>query len=591
MTGFRIGEALENALFFGIPAIIFLTTALTAALLYFPAPHADYWDHINWLRAMQTNPFTVKDLFRQANEHRIAVPRLAFMLDDALVSSRGVICVAVIFASVTLAAALFAWVGVRELRGLGAKFVVFVAVGFSFLLNQYENFLWENQVQFLFVYVFAALGAYVAVNEAERPEGARPAMLAAAGLATLIATYSMANGFVVYVALVACFVMTGRYRHAAGWLVFGAAALASYLYGYVRPGHHPDPAGVFDKLGLVLLHFQNTIVGLFDLQILTKTSDGALIAFNGPFNRMNPTEFQMGAGQALAGCAVVYLLARMLLTLVGRRKATVGEQLFIVVALYALGSCMIMSLGRAELSVLQGVASRYQTPVNLFWMSVFALLAYDLARFEQPRWKMAAGATLTALTLALTGLFAGTQWVGWRDAAARALQLGVATDALLVGVPDRPALTALFPVADVALGFSDVLKKERRSLFADKRYDALNEARTLPGGEALIALGAVDVATEMMDDAGGRGLRLKAQVNGLSGTAAGRAMIVTDACDRVVGFGRLATGQNAAETKLRIEFKAKPSYLTAYVRVGGDKTACLQSTGDPRQDYRLSVAR
>jgi hypothetical protein len=566
MTGDRVSETLRKILFFGFPALIALSTVLATAALYFPAPQADYWDHINWLRALQNAPLTLKDLFRQANEHRIAVPRLIFLADDGFFSSTGWFCIGVILASAAAMSALFVGIARRELTGEDARFVGFLAVSFGLLFNQYENFLWENQVQFLFVYLFAVFGAWLAVLESEQATP-RPARLATAGLLTLAAAYSMANGVLIYIALAVAFIMLRRFRHAAGWAAFGGLVLVSYLYGYARPGYHPDPTGaMLSKLGLVLTHFQVTMTGLFA---------GAGVPAAGP------------GGSALVGGAVAYLLLRMGRIALGRHEAKPGEILFIIVAMYVLGSCLITSAGRAEIDVMQGIASRYQTPVNLFWLSIFALATYDPFFARSPGRKV----VVPAVAVCLAILLAGTQWLGWRRAAVRALELGVATDALVVGVPDKQVLTALFPVADVPLAFSDVLIKERRSLFADDRLDMLKEARTSTGGVSPTALGADNLTVTAISEGAYSGLLLKARLNGAAGSSMGRRVTVTDACDRVVGFGRLAAAASRQESKTRLAFKSKPGYLTAYILPPEKTVACPQSAGDPSHDYRLRVGR
>lgn len=563
-VGLRFGAVLRTALFYGFPAAIAATSLAAVFVLYFPAPQADYWDHIHWLRLMRIDAASIFDLFRQANEHRIAAPRLAFLLDDALVASTGVICIAATLASAAGLAALFASAARRDLAGDDARFLIFLAICFGFLFNQYENFLWENQVQFLFVYLFAAVGAYCALNDAEQGGGGLQRWAAVA--ATLTATCSMANGVLIYIALAMGLALIGRRRQALWWLTFGAAVLAVYLIGYVHPAHHANPAAAFDKLGLVLTHFQITLTGLFAGTGIQESGLG---------------------GAALVGGAGGYLALRMAAIALGRHKPSVGETLFIVMALHVIGSCLITSAGRADIDVGQGAASRYQTPVNLFWLSILALLVYDplLARAPGRR-----GAPLAA-AVCFAVLFAGAQWTGWRKASLRALELGVAADALIVGAPDKTALTALFPDPDVPSAYSDILKAEQRSLFAAADDDALAAGRKLDDAAPLASLGTTAAVFTKLAADGVEGLRLTARLDDLAGSSMGRRVTITDACGRIVGYGRVAAAATRQESKARLVFNRKPGYLTAYILPANNAPNCPQASGDALGDYRLSVGR
>ncbi len=545
------GSAAEWALWCLVPLLVAGSTMLAILLLHRPIPQADYWDHINWLRGMEQTGFRFADLFRQANEHRIALPRLVYRADDALFRSTGMLCLAVIALSAA-AFPLLHWRLYRPLLDTAASrgFAVLVLTALGLLFTQSENFLWENQVQFLFVYLFAMVGILGAVRAAEAGAGRFQAM-AVAGLEG--ATWSMANGVLAFIPVIILFVWHRRWRTALAYTALAGVTLAAYLAGYVRPPYHPSPlASLLNHPGAVVLHFLVTLGGIAGV----------------PGEPVGDAARAIMAGLGAAGAA--YALWRGARRLIAGRPAGTAESVSLLFILYILGSLALTSLGRAEISVDQGLASRYQTPVLLFWINLLLLLLTDPAlpavRRRGPLAVLAAVIAVFALSF---------QTLAIDQAAARAARLGLAMDAVAAGVPDAPALQGSFPVTEVPLTFSDILRRQGRSLFTDPDYARLGARLDADTGGALPLMRAAAVAVGPAVQASFAGTVLLARFNGAAegGAVEGlrpvtydRPVFVIDACRTILGFGRLSTGyEDPANAPRFAPLSGGPVHLRAYL--------------------------
>jgi hypothetical protein len=199
---------------------------------YSPVPFADFWSQFSFLEPALDGDIRLADLWAQVNEHRILVARLQFLVDYALFDGTFVFLFAAIVVSSLLLAATYAAIAWRETRDgvitLGVSSAASIAA-LSPVAD--ENLTWSYQVQFVQVFLFAT-AAVAALAVAARASGGRTWLWTGGSvLAAAAATYSMANGLLVWPVLVVL-ALALRLPRAVVLAVglAGAALTASYLW-------------------------------------------------------------------------------------------------------------------------------------------------------------------------------------------------------------------------------------------------------------------------------------------------------------------------------------------------------------------------
>lgn len=520
-----------------LAAIMLCSTIAMVVVLASPVPEYDYWDHINWLRGSEQAGKSVQEFFRQANEHRIAVPRLVFVLDDMLARSTGRLDVVVILlsAAVTVVAVLYAHF--RRLREERLQaFGLFVAVTLGALFTQSDNFLWENQVQFTFVYMFAAVAILLAIHASAPVRPLSTLIHALTLVAAGACVYSMANGLLVFGPIVLLFLLRRQWWIAALYVVAGAAFAVAYLHGYHRPTYHPNPATALLNAPVVLVHL--------------------LLSMGGYVSKMSAA-----AGGMLGALGIAYVLERSYGWLVRRRPVGRHEVFSLLLVLFILGSMALTSLARAELSVFQGLASRYQTPVNLFWMNVILLLSLDSRLTGIRRRRVVLG-----VAVALGGLALAGQLYSLRYEIGRASQAAYAEDALAVGAPDPEALERVFPEMAIPLTFTDILRRQHRAQFVDERYYALGQR--IEGRPFLALPSAAPTESRLLTWRDREGWLLLMELTGSGERHFNSKVTVTDRCGVVLGFGRLFNSASPRKLSLVNYALGRAVRLRAYLDAG-----------------------
>jgi hypothetical protein len=294
---------------------------------YSPVPFADFWGQFPFLERALGGDLRLGDLWAQANEHRIFVGRLEFLLDYRFFHGTNVFLFTVIVLSSLALAAVAAVPVWSETRSRLLAWCVFCA-GAAALMSPVaaENLTWAYQVQFVQVFLFAA-AAIVAVT-ARRP------ILAA--VCALAASYSMANGLLVWpvVLLVAWRLRLGR-RTLLGLAVAGTATFASYLWHF----HFETHGNVAHPLGL--LRYVVTYLGG------CVRGGGTTLA-------------------ALVGVAGLIALVALLRRVEVSPCAWAGAGL----ALFIVLSAVQTAGGRLQFGISQALSSRYAVASFTFWLAL-----------------------------------------------------------------------------------------------------------------------------------------------------------------------------------------------------------------------------
>jgi hypothetical protein len=363
------------------------TPALWLGLLVFrygvDVPYNDQWEELDIVQKALHGGLTLRDLWMPHNEHRIFFPRLVFVALARLTHWN----VRVELAAIVGAACVIAWNLQVLLRRtwpaerywpLAASFLVNLLV---FSPIQHQNWLWGFQLQFLAPIV--CLTSILALP----PAWSRKRWAAAAGALATVSSFSLASGFLAWLASLPLWVARAtperRLRAGLAWCLGLGACLALYLHGYTAPRHHFEQPSVLARPGLYLI----TLVGMLG-QPLALTFHKAW--------------FEMAVG---LGAVVVSAYGFLVVRLAFERDRWGTSLAWACLGAQALSSCALIALGRAGAGSGSVFASRYTTPSLYLLVSVFVLGLLAAERRGSARWARLVG----GLVLVLWAVPAGRQ--------------------------------------------------------------------------------------------------------------------------------------------------------------------------------------
>jgi hypothetical protein len=469
---------------------------------YSPVPYADFWGQLPMIERAYGGDLRISDFWAQANEHRIFLPRIQFVLDYRLFDGTYVFLFSAIAISCLALASAFgavAWLETRD--GLVAWGTSCVATMATMSPVGRENLWWAYQVQFVQVFLFAALAVLAIVVAARRDSWLWTAGCAVAAVA---ATYSMANGLLVWpIVLVLALVLGLGRRPTAGLAVVGALTVFSYLWHieFDTHGSLSDPAGVLAYtcvyLGSILRDLESTV-----------------------------------AAGVLGGVGLALLAWLVLLAWRRRHGPSIAMPFAVGVGAFVLLTALQTAVGRLDqFGVSQALSSRYTIASFTFWLALlvgFLTPLRERSRAAVPG--LLAGAALVGLVLAVTGLpsktFLRTEVIGKRTTV-----LGY-----LAGVDDPSGTLTGGPSGAVVEDAFRWMERERLGPFApDSWADGLRF--DYPSADGLPpCLGAVDSVEPV-----GRGYRLRGWLAAPGGEDASRNVALLDAGGRPAGRGLVGT--------------------------------------------------
>jgi hypothetical protein len=501
---------------------------------YSPVPFADFWGQIPFLERAVGGELRLGDFWAQANEHRILVARIQFVLDYRLFEGTNVFLFAAIAASCLALAVTFGaavWLETRDLLLTWGAFCAAAAAAFSPRAD--ENLTWAFQVQFVQVFLFAAL-AILAVVVAAR--GSPAVWSAATAVAAIAATYSMANGLLVWPIVILLAVLLGlRRRYAVALGVVGAVTSATYLWrlDFGAEGSLSDP--------LRLLAYAFVYLGS---------------AFGGP-------------GEAVAGVVGTTGLALFaLLCVLAWRRRTAAMAFGFGVALFVLLTALQTAVGRLDLGIEQALSPRYAYSSFTFWLAL--LVGFLTPLREHLGRREAVGAPAYLAAAALVALLVGVTSVPSRTS----LQADVfgketAVLAYRAGVDDPSGtLTGGAQPAVIADTFrwmeeNDLGPWAPGGMVEDMRFEFPPNPGDVP------CAGAIEHVERVPG-----GVRVTGSIAPPAGEQASRNLVVFDGEGNARGQGRIGTGFVAYA-------RGSPRPLAvALVAEDGRNAACRLETSD-----------
>ncbi|MGI9072896.1 MAG: hypothetical protein ACR2JB_16665 [Bryobacteraceae bacterium] len=316
-------------------------------IAFSPTPHADQWAILDDITAGQ-KWFSPTWLWKQANEHRIPLLRLAICADLQFFGGHGYLLYSLTFLTLLMQWLMWA-LFVRRAADLPNSIWMPIAGFFAFCFfcpSQIENFysaiLWTFVAEFFFSSAaFIALAWFASNGQSWRAIGL-------ASVAAFLAEGSLANGVLTWPILwLATLALPMRRKHRVVLGGTGVAAIALYLYHYWQPSYHLNPLQTIRQPSLVA-------------QYVLRYIDHCLSNF------FVQAGFVASALSVTAFAALLFLLWRP-------RTHMVGVALTATMC-FVLGTGAMTGLGRLTFGIEQAEDSRYQNPVMLYWACAFAAL-------------------------------------------------------------------------------------------------------------------------------------------------------------------------------------------------------------------------
>ena len=342
--------------------LVLATTIQIIRITYFPLPLFDAWD--DWQLYLGYGKKYTAFLFFQHNEHRIVVARLFFWIDHFVFHARSTFLIV----SIVVVQALD-FILLWRLSGRAQKFTrpSYLLLGCFlasclFSAQQFTNFTWGFQIQFVAVYcaMTGAIFALLRTAEAQSKGTTGTRWIAITLIAAVLSTYSMANGLFVWPVLILFAIwlrLPTRYLIALG---AGAVAISTfYLWGYHRPGLHSDPIESLTRLPQ-LIEFSAAYLGSPVDPVLTTLGAGA-----DSVRLVCAAVFGcIGALAALCGIAAVWRK---------RDRFRPAQAALAHILLFIIITAASVASGRLNFPTTDALTYRYHTPALIFWGCLVSL--------------------------------------------------------------------------------------------------------------------------------------------------------------------------------------------------------------------------
>jgi hypothetical protein len=406
-------------------AFIAISTILMAARAWNPIP---FWDQ--WQNLASAADHSLSSLWAQHNEHRILFPRLIFWLDLRLSKETNVVDFVANFLSQSILLATMSWLAMRVIPGqrFSGPWILGLSSALLFWAVQSENFIWGFQIQF-FLVILTAMIVFILITSASQSIY----IIIFTLLIEVIAVYSLASGLLVPIIGFTLAVWVRRPRSHLLILAIAAIVLPlTYLIDYHTPSNHSEPAQLLMHFPEVALHF--------------------IVQIGAPLMRGVNTDAI--SASAVVGAAGIGLYFFIFLRII-RNDPSRQEKALIAMACFILGAAALTAAGRVNFGFHQAFASRYATPILVFWLVLIFLFA---ARFSL--------AIVMAFSLPITVIASASQMKFVRSAVDESNRRLLAEPALLSDIAD-PRLSFIFPDSAFLSGMRTRLISAKTSVFAE----------------------------------------------------------------------------------------------------------------------------
>ena len=567
LAAFAVSSKFPNVQTIGLCLLAVWTLATTLIVIaksYTPLPLFDYWGY--WRSVQDHQLHFLRQLFAQNSEHRIAIPRLLFLIDQHVFHGTSVFLLVCSFTLQLASAGLFLWLAIH--RG-ALSFVSRVNLAAAlltclFTAQQFTNFTWGFQVQFIMVY-FAGVAAFTALYAgAQRPTLSLGVTI---GLA-FVASYSMANGLFVWPwLLILGLWLQVSWRRLGILAACGAFAWWLYFQGYFHPANTADPiesilqmprvlAFLVSYLGAPAEAISNMLIHVYGFEEHIRTVLSSVVGVLGVIAAVSVVAKVVRAREPGA--------AYVLLTTLG----------------FLFTTAVLTSLGRINGSLLESLTSRYATPAWLFWATLLVLYWPDLK----------SRLTFVIVALFLTVAIQQTSWILYARDYMQVIGEGEA--AIASGVYDRDVWGHIWG-GTLAEGQGvperNYLKAHRLSIFHGRDNwlgDRLRTHFSVVDGSA--CEGRIETV-KAIDSAVLPGSKAVGWVWDRSSRKVPAEILLVDLGGRIVGFGRAGFARQDIRQSVALiqsDYAGWVGYvpgkrsrpITAYAITNGGKSVCPFAT-------------
>ena len=359
----------------GWPLLFALPVCQLAAIIWLVwnrTPHLPWWDEwelANFLEVADLGRLHLADFWTFQNEHRIFLPRLILFALIKLTAWDRQVIMTLNLVVACVGAALIG-VGLRRTVGaVGARLLFVPASLLLFSFGNYENWLFAFQLNFILAFCGVACCLW-ALTPLSADRGATDRRWWFAVLGAIVASLSTLSGLVAWFAFLPAIWRCGRVARAV-WCLTAVGIILPYFNGFPR----------------------GTVVRASLLDAI----DYALVCLGAP----------LGATVSLArlwGFVGVAGMAALLLAYWrsgGQWRRLAG---WLGLALHALGTVLVTTIGRAALGPEQALTSRYRLFSALWWVALLVvgyLAVVAVRRAAAPRWspRIVRRATIAACLL------------------------------------------------------------------------------------------------------------------------------------------------------------------------------------------------
>jgi hypothetical protein len=551
-------------LIFGIATLGFAGYLTVAS--YTSVPFMDEWVVLDSL-ATAPHPLPLGWLVLQNGEHRILFYKLLLLADLQLSKGNHLLIFVTMYAVQLLFLAIIAWTlrTIGRIRGVLWRASVGGGAFCLFCPSQWENLSWAFQISFFLVefFAFLAILSIAHYGSRDRSPGRRWQYVLLAIMAAAAATYSNANGMLVWPVLICIAVALKASPRVTGVLAAsGLSFVAPYFFHYTTPIQHARP-------------LQSIRHPLILIEYVAKYFGGSFL------------------GRLAVPIGVAGLLAAAALAMGAIIRRDIRRPIIAVLfglILFCFATASVTALGRLNFGTDQAFASRYQTFALLFWFGLGCLLFLTISANGGRQLRT----TLLAAVVVIMLLSAVRYKRCLRGAMEKRVQENVGSFALMTGVPDQKAVSLLFPINDnlwrqfppaaqneikvmipkILAVDSRYLRDRQLSFFSGELYRQLNHPLTSAYRiePQQTCVGYVDAVERVrISETNSVGLR----ISGWAVDARSRGpvrRIVVSANDAVVGFGEPGFERLDLGTELRSEAAPSSGWI-AYAQVPASATS------------------
>lgn len=440
----RFSIALSYAILLGGLCTI-AVAAYTILVSYSSLPWWDTWQYIAAF-AQGENPLSPGWLWQQHNEHRLLIQKLFFAIDLEVFHGRQVFLLASIAVIQLLHLGLWGW-SMRVLGGWrgalwrsGVGLVAFCI----FCPSPWLNYTMGFQVCYVLSPLFATLSfvgllLYWTDSERHAKKAGSPKFLWLSILAALCATYSLANGNLIWPMLVVMALFLRLRRSATlSYAITGAVSTSLYFYRYVRPPYHANP-------------------------IASLAAPGRLMKYVAVYFGSSWVNGSIVTAEGIGVIGLVLALLVLLRTPYYIRTSCRFALLLVLTIAFCGSTALVTAAGRLNFGVREALENRYQTFALPFWCSLgMLLLGYAFSLSARPNRFLAAQLCLLAVMLRGAILAEGPV----EKARAHGFGLNLAAMALRTGVYAPIVLSGVAERSDQLLLGVDYFRKHQLSLFS-----------------------------------------------------------------------------------------------------------------------------